>query len=173
MAKFSLLLLDAVVIIQLFEFGMWESFLNSCDVHVSQTIVDETIFYEDSDGEQQAIHLAEYSGKITIHSVDASRLLELKKLFGKVLLDKLDAGEAELLSVLNDSFDNYRICSADAVVFRTLPVLSKSAQGISLEEVLAQIGLSRKVDWPFSKKFRVQYTDQGFREKLTGIILPN
>lgn len=57
-------------------------------------------------------------------------------------------------------------------MYRALLVPSKSTQGISLEELLSQIGLTRQVDWPFSKRFREQYTQQGFQEKPTGIILP-
>ena len=109
---------------------------------------------------------------MTIHSVPVSRVLELKKGFGSILLDKLDAGEAELLSVVHSSFDSYRL-SADAVVFRVLAALGKSDQGVSLEELLQQIGLSRSVSWPFSKSFRVHWARCGFEEKLHGIILPN
>ena len=133
---------------------------------------NEALFYEDGNGDRQAIHLSHYADRMTVHNVDASRVLELKKRFGRVLLDRLDLGEAELLTVLNDSVDNYRICSADAVVIRALPALSKSDQGISLEEMLGQVGLSRKVDWAFSKGFREKYTRQGFQEKLAGIALP-
>src|SRR5260221_11896557 len=102
-------MLDAGVIIELFEFGIWDVFLERCDVHISQTIVDEALFYLDSNEEPQAIHLANYADKMTVHDVDASRVLELNKAFGNVLLEKLDPGEAELLSVLHDAFENYRI----------------------------------------------------------------
>lgn len=78
MAKFSLLLLDANVIIQLFEFGIWEQFLDCCEVHISQTIVDEAHFYEDENGEQKSIRLAEYAARLTIHNIDASALIQLR-----------------------------------------------------------------------------------------------
>src|SRR5579871_6204265 len=144
LAKFNLLLLDTGVIIKLFELGIWEALLDRCDVHLSKTILNEALFYRDDNDDPQSIHLSNYLAKMTVHDVAVSRVQELKKVFGSVLLEKLDAGEAELLSVVHDSFDKYLICSSDAVVYRALPTLSKSDQGISLEEVLTQIGLSRK-----------------------------
>lgn len=73
MAKFSLLPLDANVIIQLFEFGIWDQFLDRCEVHVSKTIVrNEVLFYEDSNGEQQAINLSRYADRMTVHDPGAS-----------------------------------------------------------------------------------------------------
>ena len=173
MAKFNLLLLDAGVIIKLFEFEIWEAFLERCDVHLSKTIMEEALYYIDSNDEQKPIHLSDYKAKMTVHDVSVSQVQELKKIFGRVLLERLDAGEAELLAVVHNSPENYRICSADAVVYRVLPALSKGSQGISLEEVLTQIGLSRKVSWPYNKRFRETYTQRGFEEMLTGIILPN
>jgi len=173
LAKFSLLLLDSVVIIELFEIGIWDQILAHCDVHVSETIVAEVLYYIDANDQKQPIDLSRYADKMTIHSLPVSRVLELKKGFGSILLDKLDAGEAELLSVVHSSFDSYRLCSADAVVFRVLAALGKSDQGVSLEELLQQIGLSRSVSWPFSKSFRVHWARCGFEEKLHGIILPN
>ena len=44
MAKFSLLLLDSVLIIELFEIGIWDQILAHCDVHVSETIVAEVLY---------------------------------------------------------------------------------------------------------------------------------
>jgi hypothetical protein len=173
LAKFSLLLLDTGIIIMLFELGIWDAFLERCDDHISRTVMNEAIFYVDNNGETQPIHLSTYTTRMTVHDVGVSRILELKKIFGSVLLDKLDAGEAEIITVLHDSLENYRICSADAVVYRVLPALARSSQGISLEEVLNHIGLSRKVSWPFSKRFRETYTQRGFQEKLTGILLPD
>lgn len=172
LAKFNLLLVDAGIIIHLFELGIWDAFLDRCDVHISETILLEALYYLDGNDEQQPIHLANYAARMTIHNVAGSRIEGLKKVFGRLLLEKLDSGEVELLCVLNDSVETYRICSADAVVYRALSALSRSAQGISLEEALLHVGLSRKVDWPFSKRFREKYTQQGFQEKLTGIILP-
>lgn len=43
------------------------------------------------------------------------------------ILEKLDAGEAELPAVLCKSLDAYKICSSDAIVFRVLGALRQRA----------------------------------------------
>jgi hypothetical protein len=49
----------------------------------------------------------------------------------------------------------FKFCSGDAIVYRTLGNLNTSEQGIALEEVLQQIGLSRKIDeFQYTKTFR-------------------
>jgi hypothetical protein len=46
MKKFQFLLLDAGPIIKLFELGLWDKFIEKCDVTIPRTIVeDETVFF--------------------------------------------------------------------------------------------------------------------------------
>jgi hypothetical protein len=42
-----------------------------------------------------------------------------------------------------------------------LGLLARTEQGISLEEVLIQIGLSRQLEWKYTKKFREKYMQMG------------
>jgi hypothetical protein len=46
-------------------------------------------------------------------------------------------------------------------VFSVPGFLGKDEQGISLEEVLSEIGLGRALGWQFSKRFREKYTKLG------------
>jgi hypothetical protein len=62
---------------------------------------------------------------------------------------------------LFNSPEDWRVCSADHAVFRVLGMFAKVKQGISLEEVLQKIGLSRKLEWKYTKKFREKYTSMG------------
>lgn len=173
--KFRLLLVDANIIIELFRLDIWETFISRCDVHLSETILQESHFYEDDDGEQHSIKLEPYraSGQITIHAIDASRLTVLRSKLGVTILDKMDAGEAELLCVLDDapSGQEYLICSADAVVYRYLGASYRTAQGISLEETLSGIGMTKRLDYQYRQSFREKFSQLGFQQGLTGLAL--
>lgn len=171
MAKFNLLLLDTCVILELFRLDIWEDFLKQCDVHLSIIIIDEARFYEDDDGEKHTIDWTKYTGRLTVHDVDASDLRLLTDPFGPGILEKLDPGEAELLAVLCKSFDNYKICSSDAIVFRVLGALNRSGQGLSLEEILGQIGMTKSLTWQHTKKFRDRWSNEGFVQGITGLAL--
>ena len=73
MKKFPFLLLDAGPIIKLFELGLWEPFINQCDVTVSQTVVDQAKW---ASRETQDIRIDlepyERQGIVTIIDIDVS-----------------------------------------------------------------------------------------------------
>ena len=73
----------------------------------------------------------------------------------------IHAGEDETLAFLLNSVEDWKVCAADKAVFRVLGYLGRTEQGISLEEVLSEIGLGRASDWKFSKRFREKYTKLG------------
>jgi hypothetical protein len=172
MPRLRLLLIDTVVVIRLHQFGLWETVIGACDVHLSRGIVDEARYYDDLDGVRHPIDLTacEDNGQIVVHGVSLAETEALRKKFGQDILEKLDAGEAELLAVLiNRPFDEYQICSADRIVYRVLGALKLSDQGISLEEVFKAIGTTQATEHPYSKAFREQWSRRGFEEGMTGM----
>lgn len=172
MKKFRLLLLDANIVIELFRQGIWEKLIDSCDIHLSRTVAkDEAQFYEDPQGEKQYFDLNQdiAAGKITIFDVLPSKLVTFRSQFDDTYLERLDTGEAESLAYLMNSSEPYLICSADSIVYKVLGNLNRREQGIALEEILQQVGLTRKVSWQFSKRFREKWTQEGFQEQLGGI----
>jgi hypothetical protein len=171
LAKFNLLLLDTCVILELFRLGIWNDVLKQCDIHVSSVIINETRFYEDANGDRHAIDWTTYTGRLTIHDVNASDLRLLTDPIGPGILEKLDPGESELLAVLCKSLDAYKICSSDAIVFRVLGALQRSGQGVSLEEILGQIGLTKALTWQYTKQFRERWSRTGFEQGITGLVL--
>ncbi len=56
-------------------------------------------------------------------------------------------------------------------MFRVLAQLDRAEQGISLEEVLQQIGFGRDVSQQFTKAFRIKWTKSGAEEKIRGVGL--
>jgi hypothetical protein len=66
------------------------------------------------------------------------------------------------LEFLLSSSEEWFLCSADGPVFRLMGFLGRGDQGISLEEVLDKIGLKQNtLEWPYTKKFRLERTQQG------------
>ena len=58
--KIRLLLLDTNVVIYLFELGIWDKFVESCDVHMEKTIIEQCKYYEDDNGDKKPIDLSAY-----------------------------------------------------------------------------------------------------------------
>ena len=169
--KFSLLLLDANVVIRLFELGIWDRILDACDVHLTRIVAEkEADFFVDGSEVRRPIDLgpSEQDGRITVHEIPASKVAEFRSRFTDPILDRLDDGETESLALLVESDKRFLICSSDAIVFRVLGALCIGEQGLSLEEILQRIGLNRKLKWQFSKAFRLRFTNQGFDEGIRG-----
>ncbi len=76
MKRLSLLLLDANVVIYLFELGIWGKVVSLCDIHLACTVIDEARFYEDDDGVQHPFDLSGYvdSGAVAAFDVLPSQM---------------------------------------------------------------------------------------------------
>lgn len=174
--KFRLLLLDANVVIEAFRMGIWDQLVDRCDIHLARTVVDkEAHFYEDDSGDRHHFDLREYEAKgtITVFDVQFAEVDAFRKLFGPVYFEKLDQGEAESMAFLfAHPSQEWLICSADKIVYRVLGSTRRGDQGISLEEILQQIGLGRPVDRMFSHNYREQWTRKGFEEGQYGLHGP-
>lgn len=82
--------------------------------------------------------------------------------FDTVYAGALDPGESEALAYLAQSSEPFSISSGDAIVYRDLGRLGLGDQGLSLEEVLREVGLGRsQLPWACQKKFREKYTKEG------------
>ncbi len=148
LVKFNLLLLDANVVIYLFELGLWDTLVGRCDIHLARAVKEESIFWEDDEGVCHNIDWSGYeeAGRITVFDVPLSKVRTFYERFDRVYSEKLDPGETEALAYLVDS-DNEEclISSADKIVFRILGNLGLSDRGISLEEIFGKLGMRRSV----------------------------
>lgn len=171
MKKFRLLLLDANVVIELFKQQLWDKFIAKCNVYLAQTVVDEAHFYEDSNGERQPIDLAQYinSNAITVFDPTLTEIAAFSAKFDLAYLDRLHDGELASLAYLLQQTEECRICSADKIVYRVIGNLRIKEQGISLQEILQQIGLGRTLDQWFTQDYREKWTSKGFEESQYGI----
>lgn len=175
MSKFKLLLLDANVVIHLFKLGLWDTIVERCDVHLSAVVIGEAGFWEDENEMPHSIDLNPYidSGAVTKFEVPLEQIMAFCADFSKTYKGDLDDGEAESLTYLLGSTDEYAICSADHIVFQVLGSHYRSSQGISLEEVLQAVGLSRQLPYWFTKAYREKLTRSGFADGLQGRSSPD
>lgn len=171
MKKFRLLLLDANIVIEISRHGLWDQIVARCDVHLARTVIEEAHFFLDANGDRQAIDLTPYinAGSITAFDLTPSDLAQFRVKFDPVYFEKLDPGETESLAYLLRQSEDCRICSADKIIFRVLGNIDRAAQGVSLAEVLTQIGLDRPLAREFSRDYRERWTQKGFEEGLGGM----
>ncbi|HSW02208.1 MAG TPA: hypothetical protein VLI39_18740 [Sedimentisphaerales bacterium] len=169
MKRLRFLLLDAGPVLKLFELGLWEEFIARCDVSVCRTVVGEAQ-WASRGSEDVCIDLDAYERdhRIRIEDVPLSRIKAFHDRFDPSYRDRLHDGEKETLAFLCDTSEDWLVCAADGGVFRTLGLLGRGPQGVSLEKVLAEIGLGRRLDWQFTEEFRHRYTVMGQRDAIQG-----
>lgn len=169
MSKLKLLILDANVVIFLHDNGVWSKFVTVCDVHLPRTVVDEAAFYDDEDEVRHYIDLTDdiSQGRISVFDVSLADLQKFQQRFDPLYASQIDPGELEALAYLCESTQEFSISSGDAIVYRVLGRLGKGDRGISLEEIVSKVGLKQsQISWPFTKKFREKYTQDGFTDMM-------
>jgi hypothetical protein len=171
MKRFKCLLLDANVVIKLFSLGLWNALMKQCEIHLSEIVVGEANYFEDSKGVRHDIDLSPCieSGQVQVFSHSATDLMKFRKSFDCIYLEKLDPGETEsLVHLLLEKSEDIYLCSADAIVIRVLGNLKLSENGVSLEEVLDQFKLRRNLEPHFTKTFRQRWSQDGLADSLYG-----
>ena len=169
MKRFQFLLLDAGPIIELFELGIWDKFINKCDVTICRTVADEAK-WASQERQDICIDLESYEreGRIRMVDVELTVINAFRDKFDPLYKAAIHDGEKETLAFLDSSPEGWLVCAADAAVFRVLGILGKAEQGVSLEEVLGQVGLGRSVEWKYSERFRRKYTSLGQADSIQG-----
>ena len=170
MPKFRLLLLDAGVVIAAHKLGIWSQLTDKCTISLTSTVEQEVYYWSDEDGNGHQITLDSEieQGKLQVIDVPLEQVDKFRLVFDSTYLDRMDPGESDSLAHLFYSEEDWLISSGDSIVYKILGRLHRGKQGISLEEILQQIGLGRKLDWQYTKEFRLKYTHQGERDSITG-----
>lgn len=172
MKKLRFLMLDACVVIKLFELGLWRQLCDRSEIILADTVVSqEAQFYLDEQGDRQEIDLSQdiRDQRVSVVSVDVDTLRQFLDRFDPVYAERLDPGEKESLAYLFSSNDPCVICSSDAIVFRILAWTNRQDQGLSLEEVLGAVGLGRALPEEYTKPARRRWTQQGQQDMIRGI----
>jgi len=170
MKRFQFLLLDAGPIIKLFELGIWDKFIEKCDVTISRTIAEEEVVFASKEDEKEWIDLSPYENLIKIVDVSPSKIAAFHSRFATQLSRiEIHPGELEILAFFCESSEPWQVCTSDGPVFQFLGMMGKSEQGISLEELLQKIGLSKqKLERWYTREFREQHTRKGRTDSIQG-----
>lgn len=166
MKKFQFLLLDAGPIIKLFELDLWGEFVSRCDVTVCRTVAEEAK-WASQEFEDVRIDLGQ-DERIQMVDAPLSVIQAFHSRFDASYKAIIHDGEKETLAFLSNSSQPWRLCSSDAAVFRVLGLLGNGERGISLEELLNDIGLGRALEWEYSACFRRKYTALGQTDAIQG-----
>jgi len=153
----------------LHELEIWEEFIKRCKVTVTETVAyDEAHFWIDQNEVRHDFDLSQEIDEKTIfcESVPLGQAEDFLKNFDSTYA--IHAGEAEPLALLFASEENWLICSSDGIVFRVLGRTERADQGISLEELLHQIGLGHKLEWQYTKRYRERFTRMGQEDSIRG-----
>ena len=172
MKKLRFLVLDANIVIKLFELGLWRQLCDRSEIVLADTVVAEEVqFYLDEQGERQEIDLSHdvRDRRVLVVSVGVDTLKRFLDRFDPVYAERLDPGEKESLAHLFSSDDPCVICSSDAIVFRVLAWTNRQDQGLSLEEVLQAVGLGRALPEEYTKRSRLKWTRQGQQDMIRSI----
>lgn len=165
--KSTIVLCDTCVVLEAFRVRAWDALIAQFNVLVSETIIKETVWYKDPQGRRKIIDLGPYSKSGKIRSFDVS-IKSFAAKYNPVYQERLDAGELSLLCYLFlHGDDKVLICSGDAIVFKILGKDRKSSQGISLEELLTEIGHTKPILHQFRKEFKERNSREGFSDSFS------
>lgn len=157
----KLWILDADVIIDLLSLKVFETLINHCELHLSSTVIEEVQFYKIGQRKVQIDFRSVYvdTGKVVEKSATTSDLKELTDRLPELYKKGIGAGELESLAVLN-MHRELVFCSMDGLAIKSLPFLDMSANGLSVEKLLQQSGIT--VNNP-----KRSHTEEYFQGKLS------
>lgn len=173
-SKFLPIIFDAGAIIKSFELQLWDRLVDSYRVIVLKEVIEEAIYYEDEQAKNQIINLKPYvdGSKIQVVEVTLEEIQDFIKSFDRTYADRMDPGELVSLTYLSKKGNDYCIVSGDEIVFKTLGRLGKKEQGVSLEKLLVNIGLNKKLPIQYTEAFRKTCTQKGTTDLITDFGKP-
>ncbi|MGD0897357.1 MAG: hypothetical protein ABR915_05935 [Thermoguttaceae bacterium] len=171
MPKLKLLILDANVVIYLQEKSLWRPLLERCEVYLSRLVAEHEVRYYHGTEWNEIIDLTPdiQARLVQVFDVPVASVRRFRAQFDLPYLGDLDDGEAESLAFLFEATDPYLISSGDAIVYRILGNLNRADAGLSLEEILQRIGLTRTdLARQYRREFREAHTKTGQQDAIQG-----
>lgn len=156
----KLWILDADVIIDLLSLEVFEILISHCELYLSSTVIEEVQFYKVQGQKRQIDFRSEYveTGQVQEKSASANDLQEVNALLPPLYRKGIGAGELESLAVLHKNRELI-FCSMDGLAIKSLPFLDLTSNGISVEKLLHQSGIS-------VKSTRKPHTEEYFQSQL-------
>lgn len=170
--KPKLLLLDANVVIECYRVSVWDHLLEVADIVVPSIIAHDEAFYSQNGKIVTPINLPLLikQNKIQEMTAGIDDFIFVKETLNKFPLTELHDGEIEALAIMqSEQLDEYRFSSGDKTAIHAMCVLGLSECGISLEDILKEYGLQKKLEWEFTQEYFKQHVDQGAAIRLQNL----
>lgn len=166
-------LLDADVVIEAHELGIWQTLIERSKVLLPSIVVhDEALFFRrDIGGIPEGINLPilVQAGKVIEVAATIEEIVALRALFDRVFIETLHDGEIEALALLKAGKAlGSLFCTGDAHAIQALAMAGMPERGISLETLLRSIGLGRRLRKQFTEGFFKQNLRVGQVNRVTG-----
>lgn len=162
-------LLDADVVIWLFENGIWDKLIKTTRIILVKSVFNEALYYYEPDTQAKiCINLQPYVDRRLIDVVD----VDADSPTVKSILERcqsyawLHNGELESIAHLIQTGPDTYFCTADNAAIRALAFLGLSDRGLSLECLLVRVGLKQRVPARFSESRFKHWLKQGSITKI-------
>jgi hypothetical protein len=169
-------LLDANIVIESHKLGIWDQLKVSYKLTLPAIVRRGEVLYCFIDGRKVAINLENQVVNKEIDELEATaqEVGALFRIFESWFLETLDPGETEALALLETrNLSEFVFCTSDAPAIKALVMLGKSSSGVSLETLLAKIGLTKNLQKQFSEPFFEGCCKQGSVNLITRTGLRN
>ena len=157
------MLLDADVVIRLFELGIWDKLVTGTRITLAQQVFDQAQhYYEPETMARKCINLQPYldEARIDVLDCEAQEVAPVRSQCCKFA--DLHPGELESLAILNRTGNDALFCTADRGAIRAAVMLDLTEKVISLEQLLQRVGLKRS----FTDKEDQQFSEQKFQHAV-------
>ena len=166
------LLLDANVIIYLFEIGLWKAFTKRFDLFVSSEVAREVTHYPDRFGNNPPVNLK--SEKVAILEIDAQKAYNA--IYSTIEISSggpdIQMGEIESIALLlKNEHSNLLFCTADVAAVIAACLLGVKERIISLEEAMIKGGMKKKIKKHFTKDAMKKWKKKGETNLIQGVGL--
>lgn len=166
-------LLDANVIIEAYELGVWDVLISKIEIYVPSIVAhDEALFFKGEIGTiPENINLPELTrmNKIIELSASIEEISGLRRIFDDLFLSNIHQGEMEALAILFfQKNTDILFCTADAMPIKGMAMMQLSEKGISFENLLKAIGIQKKLKHQFTEKWFNQKKTEGNQNLITG-----
>lgn len=165
---------DANVVIDAHVHGFWDDLISRYEVYIPSIILKEVKYYIGLDSKKNQINLKEQINDGKIFEIEATSA-EMSKIISSAterFKETVHKGELEALAILNNRTElGIKFCTGDKAAIKALSAVGLGANGVSLEEVLDNIGQKRRLKKiAYNKKTFQSLLGEGLMEKAFLVI---
>lgn len=158
-----------MVVIDAHTNNYWEPLCNAYQIILPATIVENELFYFESEKGKKRLTVDSWlkEGKVERIDAELKDYDALQRRFIPDFMSTIHAGEREALAILiSPSHQKLHFTTADRAAIKALGLLGLGSRGISVEELLNDIGHKQKqIQRHMSKEWFQKALSEGFQER--------